>query len=234
MSKVCSAIRANIRALGWWNGPLYMLATALSRLSGGHLRLVKYDLVVQPVQTTPLLPPHRGKSIRIYEAGPDDPLLPAVPSRREGVFQERFDQGGRCLLAELKGELAGFLWFTQGDYPEDEVRCLFRPQPPGESVWDYDVYVAEKHRLSPVFLRLWQAANERLHAEGVRRSCSRISAFNPASRGSHARLGALRVGGATFLCLGPWQLTAATVAPYVHLSLSPRTRPLIELQPPRS
>ena len=116
MSNVFGAIRGNIRALGWWNGPLYMLATALSRVSGGRLRLVKYDLVVQPVHTTLLLPPHRGKNIRIYEAGPDDPLLPAVPSRREGVFQERFDQGGRCLVAELKGELAGFLWFTKGDY----------------------------------------------------------------------------------------------------------------------
>lgn len=233
MRKAFSAIRSNIRSLGWWNGLLYMLGAALSRVSRDRVRLVKYHLVVQPVHTQPLLPPHRGKNIRISEAGPNDPLLSTVRSRREGVFHERFDQGGRCLVAELKGELAGFLWFTQGDYPEDEVRCLFRPLPPGKSVWDYDVYVAGKHRLSPVFLRLWQAANERLHAEGVRHSCSRISAFNPASRGSHARLGAQHVGSAIFLCLGPWQLTTATVAPYLHISLDSRTRPLIELQPPR-
>ncbi|HSO99836.1 MAG TPA: hypothetical protein VLN90_00080, partial [Thioalkalivibrio sp.] len=68
------AIRANVRALGWFNGLAYVLATGLERVSGGRVRLVKYDLVAQPVSTEPLLPAHRGRTIQIYEARPDDPL----------------------------------------------------------------------------------------------------------------------------------------------------------------
>jgi len=230
--KPIDTIRANVRSLGWFNGLAYLLAAGLDRVSGGRVRLVKYDLVVQPVVTEPLLPAHRGKNIRVYEAGQDDPLLQTVPGRREGVIQERFSQGARCLVAELRGELAGFLWFIKGDYPEDEVRCLFRPQPQGQSVWDYDVFVAERHRLSPVFLRLWQAANELLHVEGVHHSCSRISAFNPASRGSHARLGATKVGAATFLCLGSWEFMASTCKPFVYVSFSESSRPVVKVGAP--
>lgn len=226
-----SSLRDNFRSLGVWNGGLYMLATVLSRASAGRLRLVKYDLVTQPVNTDPLLPEQRGKQIRIREASSRDPLLQTIPDRREGVFAERFARGGRCLVAELKGELAGFLWFVQGDYLEDEVRCRFRPVPANQSVWDYDVYVAKKYRLSPVFLKLWQDANGLLYREGIRHSCSRISAFNPASRGSHERLGANKVGWAIFLCLGPWQLMTASHRPFVHLSFSERSQPILSVGP---
>ncbi|MDZ7803494.1 GNAT family N-acetyltransferase [Thiohalophilus sp.] len=225
-------LRTNLQTLGWWNGMLYLLGTALSRLSADRLRLVKYDLVSQPITTAPLLPEHRGKKIQVREAISGDPLLQGVPDRREGVFAERFARGARCLVAELNGELAGFLWFVQGDYPEDEVRCLFRPLPEGQSVWDYDVYVAKKHRLSPVFLKLWQAANERLYAEGIHHSASRISAFNPASRGSHQRLGAHKTGWALFVCAGPWQGMLASCRPFVHLSLSPGSQPTLKVRPP--
>lgn len=105
-------------------------------------------------------------------------------------------------MAEIDGEFAGFLWFIQGDYDEDEVRCTFRPEPPDESVWDFDVFVSSRHRMSPVFLKLWEAANRRLSEEGVQCACSRISAFNPRSRAAHERLGANRVGGVVFLCVG--------------------------------
>jgi len=224
-------LRTNIQTLGWWNGVLYLLGTALSRASADRLRIVKYELVSQPISTAPLLPEHRGKKIQVREASSDDPLLRSVPDRREGVFAERFAQGARCLLAELNGELAGFLWFVKGDYPEDEVRCLFRPLPEGQSVWDYDVYVAKKHRLSPVFLKLWQAANERLYAEGIHHSASRISAFNTASRGSHERLGARKAGWALFVCLGPWQIMVASRKPFVHLSFSRQSRPVLQVGP---
>jgi hypothetical protein len=234
MGSPARAVRDNLRSLGWINGLLYLTAKVLSRGTGGRARLILYELVAQPVSAEPLLPAHRGKNIRIYEARPDDPLVHSVAGRREGVIRERFSRGARCLVAELRGELAGFLWFMRGDYPEDEVRCLFRPEPPEECVWDYDVFVAEKHRLSPVFLKLWQAANELLSAEGVRWSCSRISGFNPASRGSHARLGATKVGSAVFLVLGKWQFMLASRAPFVHASFSEHSRPVLRVRAPES
>ena len=45
-----------------------------------------------------------------------------------------------------------------------------------------------------------------------------ISAFNAASLRAHARLGARRLGSATFLRCGRWQWMLATRPPYFHLS----------------
>jgi hypothetical protein len=234
MSSPVRAVRDTVRNLGWTNGLLRVIAKGLSRATKGRVRLILYELAAQPVSTGQLLPAHRGKNIRVYEAGPADPLVYWAAGRHEGVIRERFAQGGRCLVAELRGELAGFLWFKRGEYPEDEVRCLFRPEPADVCAWDYDVYVAEKHRLSPVFLRLWQAANELFSAEGVRWSCSRISGFNLASRGSHARLGARKVGWAAFLVLGKWQFMFASRTPFVHASFSERSRPVLRVRAPES
>jgi len=230
MPKIIKTLRAHFQALGWLNGLLYLVAIALSRISRDRARLIKYDLVVQPIQTEPLLPPHRGRRIQVYEAAPEDALLRAMPYRDEAVLEDRFSRGGRCLVAQLNGDLAGFLWFSHGDYLEDEVRCLFRPEPAETSVWDYDVYVADRYRLSPVFLKLWQEANSRLHAEGFRESFSRISAFNPSSHGSHARLGAKTIGWATFVVIGSLQIMGASSAPFLHLSFSDHHYPVLLLR----
>lgn len=232
MRKRLQTLQTSIRSLGWVDGLAYLLGTAMSRLTAGTVRIVKYHLVVQPVTTEPMLPAHRGRSIKIHEAGCGDPFLQNVPGRREGIMDSRFGLGGRCLVATLRGELAGYLWYMTADYPEDEVRCLFRPTPRGRSAWDFDVYVAEKFRLSPVFPKLWQEANQQLYAEGMRWSCSRISAFNRASLGSHGKLGARRVGWVFFLVLGPWQFMCADRAPYLHLSFTDRSRPVLCIGPP--
>ena len=204
------AVRDHLRQLGGVNGSLYLLNRGLERISRGWLRLVKYDLMVQPVPDEPLLPAHRGRNIQVHEAGRDDPVLAQAMGRPPETLQARFDAGARCLVAEIDGEFAGFLWFIQGDYDEDEVRCTFRPEPLGASVWDFDVLVAPQHRLSPVFLKLWQVAGILLREEGVAYACSRISAFNPRSRAAHVRLGAQRAGVALFLCAGICQLEIVT------------------------
>jgi hypothetical protein len=230
MPKIIKTLRANFQTLGWLNGFFYLMSVALSRISGDRARLIKYDLVVQPIHTEPLLPSHRGRRIRVYEATPENTLLHSVPHRNEGVIADRFSKGGRCLVAELNDDLAGFLWFSHGDYLEDEVRCLFRPEPAETSVWDYDVYVADRYRLSPVFMKLWQEANSLLYAEGFRDSLSRISAFNPGSHGSHARLGAKKIGWATFLVVGSMQLMWANRPPFIHLSLKEQHYPVLRLR----
>ena len=103
------------------------------------------------------------------------------------------------------------------------------PEPAGESVWDFDVFVSSRHRLSPVFLKLWEAANRRLSEEGVQCACSRISAFNPRSRAAHERLGANRVGGVVFLCVGQWQLKLGATRPLLHVSRT-ASGPLIHVR----
>jgi hypothetical protein len=61
---------------------------------------------------------------------------------------------------------------------------------------------------------------------------SRISAFNAGSRASHGRLGAVLLGSAVFLRCGDWQLTVASLAPFVHLSRDAESMPHFKLTPP--
>lgn len=223
-----SAIRRHIRALGWLDGTLLLLKRGLRRLTGGRAGLIKYRLVAQPVPEQPWLPSGRGRRIEVRASGPEDPALARFPRPAE-VFRFRFEQGAHCFVAYRDAEPIGFIWFTVGDYEEDEVRCLFRPRPEGRAAWDFDVYVAPEHRIGPAFLRLWDTANAYLRERGVRWSLSRIDAFNPGSVGAHRRLGAASVGWLVFLTAGPLRLMLGSVRPWCHLGLSRAHRPVVTL-----
>ena len=223
MPRIITSLKSTLRSLGWVDGLTYLLAQAVSRLTRGHVRIISYDLVVQPMTDGLDLPEHRGKDIEIREIVAGDPLLAAMDRPAE-IVDFRFQQGARCLVALKKGELAGFLWWTQGPYTEDEVRCVFIPEPQGQAIWDFDVYVAPRYRFSPIFPCLWNSLTKQLFAQGYRYSCSRISAFNPASLAAHRRLGAEVVGRRLFICLGRWQLSMSRQSPRCHVSVkaSPR------------
>jgi len=94
------------------------------------------------------------------------------------------------------------------------------------------VYVDPAFRMGRLFARLWDTANRYLRERGVDWSLSRISAFNPESLQAHARLGLRRLGSATFVCAGRVQLAVLTMPPFVHLSLSPASRPTVRLRAP--
>ena len=221
MHRIIASLKSTMRTLGWVDGLTYLLAQAISRLTRGHVRIISYDLVVQPMSDGLDLPAHRGKDIEILEIVAGDPLLAAMDRPAE-ILEARFEQGARCLVALKKGELAGFLWWTQGPYTEDEVRCVFIPEPHGQAIWDFDVYVAPRYRFSPIFPCLWNRATKQLFAQGYRYSCSRISAFNPASLAAHRRLGAEVVGRRLFICLGRLQLSFSRQSPRCHISLKAR------------
>jgi hypothetical protein len=157
-----------------------------------------------------------GKSIRVAPVATLAEIPWGYPRPRD-VLAERFRHGGYSLAAWRGEELAGFLWYQFGGRREDEVRVLYRLVSPC-SAWDYDVFVQPHLRHGPTFFRLWGEAHRRLHARGIRWTCSRISAFNPDSLRSHGRMGAQRLGSATFVTVGSWQCMIGTLAPYVHLS----------------
>ncbi len=228
MRRIRDSFKATVKTLGWINGPLYLLTRGLDRISGGRVRIVKYDLAVQPLGEGFPLPYRRSAKMELRELREGDPLLEHI-GHPAAVIAARFRQGGRCLAAVCGDELAGFLWWVEGAYEEDEVRCRFVPAPAEVSVWDFDVYVAPSYRGGMVFARLWGAANHDLSARGFRQSCSRISAFKPESLAAHGRLGARVVSKALFFCVGGVELMFATRYPWMHLSLSRASRPALRV-----
>jgi hypothetical protein len=184
---------------------LYVLHRLLQRLSSGHVAIVPYMLVAQPVGNPALadIKPDPGTVVR--RIGPGDPVIASFP-RPAAVNAQRFADGSECYVAWLKGEFAGHVWIARGSFVEDEVRCIYEIAEPATGVWDYDVYVEPRLRLGRTMARLWRAVDDDLSVQGVRWSFSRINRFNAASIRSHQRLGAKEVGGACFLVIGKLQL----------------------------
>lgn len=221
-------IRRTLGELGAGNTCLYALDRAFQRLPGG-LRFFRYYLVAQPV-------PEDGTAlgrtnIKVRELAPGDPALRRMPLTDE-VLDYRFGQPAVCFGAFVKEDLVAYAWLCLGPYEEDEVACRFVPEAPNGAAWDFDVYVFPERRLTRAFTGLWDAVNRHLRASNIAWSMSRISAFKPGSLAAHVRMGSRRVGSAIFLRARGFQLMVASVRPYVHLSLSGRSRPVIRVRPP--
>lgn len=220
-----------LQSLGWVDGLLYLIDRTLRRASGGRVRLIKYRLVAQPLGMASTLPMRGSGSTRVELAGPDHRHAGTFP-RPPWVIAMRYRNGARCLVATVKDQFAGYLWWQREHYDEDEVRCRFVLSDAAVSAWDFDVYVEPRYRLGRTMALLWQAAEGQLMSEGVRWSFSRISAFNAESLTSHARLGAVVCATAHFLVVGRLQVSLIGQPPFLHLSLSDASRPLLRLAPP--
>jgi GNAT superfamily N-acetyltransferase len=217
-----AGLRQTYAQLGSANTAWYMLSRLLERISGGRWALFRYEFVAQYVADTPL-EPLRGADIEIRHTVPQQALPEDYPRPAHAVHY-RHAQGAQELTAWRGGHLAGFLWLIRGAYQEDEVRaryCLVHPH----ASWDFDVWVHPEERLGWVFRQLWEAARSDLRHEGIRWTCSRISAFNSASRRAHAQIGTVSMGAALFLRCGHWQWMLANVRPYFHLSRSAASYP---------
>jgi hypothetical protein len=209
-----------IAELGAGNAAWYILARCLAVFG---CRLYRYHFVAQRV--APLaLRRNAGKILVRGIASPAE-LPPAYPRPPE-VVAARFRQGGCSIAAWSGSKLAGFLWYQFGAYHEDEVRaryCLPSPR----SCWDYDVFVQPQLRVGIAFCRLWDEAHSRMRARGIEWTCSRISAFNPASLRAHRRIGTVLLGSANFFTWGRWQLMLSGHAPHLHLSGNAAARPTL-------
>jgi len=217
-----------VQELGYFNGAFYLINRLATKLKLTHF-LTKYYLVAQPLGMQAFLPKGRGKNLAVIELPSD--LQPHPCPRPATVIADRYQQGAVCLAAYKANEFAGCLWYLKHQYREDEVRCVYKLGSE-HAVWDFDVYVEPKFRLSPVFLKLWDSASEKLSNDGVGWSFSRISAFNTQSLSSQKRMGALVVGWAVFMRLGFMQLAVASLYPYFHISLSENKFPSFTLQLP--
>jgi len=227
INKLRSRIEGVARDMGWSDGLLYLAARAVRSITLGRVELRKYYFVSQAVAERPLLPKNRGATITVERIDRSHPFISRFP-RPAHVIAARFDSNAECFLATKDDEFVGFLWLQRGTYREDEVRCLFMPLPAAETVWDFDVHVEPTHRSSFAFARLWDTANQYLRDTGITWSVSRISAFNPGSINSHARLGAFPIGSAVFLNGREWQLMLSPLSS-VHFSCGEKSVPEIAM-----
>ena len=212
-------LAALFREYGAVAGSVYLLERAL-RLLAPESKVYLYELVVQPVAAEPLLPARLSRSIRFHEIAEHDADMQRLLARPE-IKVSRFAQGAVCLGVYRLDVLIGHVWFCFGRYEEDEVRCDFHLPEPGDA-WDFDLYVFPEHRMGIGFMAVWDAAFAYLRERGARRSFSRVNRFNLASRRAHARLGSRPLGSALFVKLGRLELTLASAAPFVGLTLRRR------------
>ena len=236
IAQVHPSLFGKLRNLLWElgvGGTLCYVVYRLCARTGGLAALHRYLFVAQPVPMAALLPPRRGGSILVRQVDAGDPLLLSLPLQ-DHVLRYRAGQGAICFGAFKSGEIVGCLWLCLTPYEEDEVRCRYHPEPSGRASWDFDVYLKPDHRSGLGFARLWDTANGFLRDRDAVVSWSRISAFNPASIASHARLGARVVGKATFFRIGPCQVMVASVAPYVHVSFRRSDMPDLRLSVPHT
>ena len=224
-------VRQTVAEMGRCNAFYYFLGRFLQRLSRNRAGVVRYYFVAQPIpekETAPLRP-SAASSIR--QVGQADPIVSHFP-RPAPVIAHRFADENLCFVAEHKERFAGFIWFARDAYEEDEARCRYVLERPDLTVWDYDVYIEPEFRIGRTFSRLWETANQALSAQGIRWSLSRISAFNTASLAVHSRLGIRKLGTGTFIILWAVQIALFDRAPFVHIGLSRRYRPVLSFSPP--
>jgi hypothetical protein len=148
------------------------------------------------------------------------------------MIEYRSRHNAICLGAFKDEQMIGYIWLCLGPYQEDEVRCRFVPASRNRASWDFDVYLVPEFRAGLGFLRLWDEANRLLRDAGVSWSISRISALNPHSLASHARLGAQPCGSALFIRIGPAQLTFASLHPYLCFSYGSKWLPELVVRAP--
>lgn len=208
--------------MGLMDSLLYLANRCIGFISSSF-SLSKYYFVSQGLSKQPLMPNGKGKQLQVVELSSERTKSHPCP-RPASVIADRYEQGAVCLAAYKADEFAGCLWYVTSHYKEDEVRCLYELSDK-QVVWDFDVYVVPKFRLSPVFIKLWDEASARLIHEGVEWSFSRISAFNPMSLSSHKRMGASIFGWAVFVRIGSIQLTFFSFKPFLHVSFSDASYP---------
>lgn len=216
MQKFIHRVKALVLELGFFNALAYKINQAVFA-KFRHYVFFHYKIVVQPVAPKPFLPARLGRSISVEQMRQMHAELAYLPVP-EQVVQQRFAQQAICFLAKKSESVVGCIWVCENGYDEDEVRSRFIPHPSGQSVWDFDVYIAPEARSGIAFVRLWDEVNQYLRGRGVRYTVSRISAFNMQSSTSHARMGAKILGSIVYIRVFRLQLMLGQFAPWIHLS----------------
>lgn len=222
-----SKLRSIVKELGLTVSILYLIDRVLKKISS-NCGLITYFFYDQPLKSSNVIA--RKQAYEFVWIEHVNNSIRELP-RPDEVLNERFRSGSKCLVAKKAetGEFLGCAWFAFKHYQEDEVNCIYDFSQTSK-VWDYDVYIIPTHRMSRLFLRLWQNAESSLFEEGYTSSLSRISAYNAQSIQSHEKFGAKRCGWAIFLKIFKTQIMLSSRCPYVSLSINKTLQPTFVFQ----
>ena len=206
---------------------VHRLLSKLSAKSGCFLYFI-YDQPFKVAKQTNSQP-KRPSQVNYRWLDSYDESLMQLP-RPTAVLNQRFEQQSQCVLAEVEDEIRACAWFTTETYIEDEVRCVFDFSSYPDRVWDYDIFVFPKYRISRLFLRLWQTSEQYLLDQGYKSTLSRIMAYNRPSVRSHQGLGAKKIGWSCFICIFQFQILISSMKPYFHISISRNRYPNLKIK----
>jgi GNAT superfamily N-acetyltransferase len=131
--------------------------------------------------------PRRNSNIVFRQGSLSDvKTISSVYSDKETV-RKRFENKYECVLAEIKGKLAGIIWVRFGD--NYRTNCEYRFKPEKKYAWIFDAFVSPEFRLRGVFQNLIIVIQEYAYQRSYKGLCGEIHYENKNSLNSHLRLG---------------------------------------------
>ena len=193
-----------IRGLVYWGKAL--IARAVPPTAFFYAR---YHVVALPIRRRSGTRFRVPSGVNVFVVDSADAVIPeyvapgvALRLRSDTTFRRRLERGDLGYIAVYRGEFAGCVWIARSSYLEEEsagVEARFRWAAGEGVVWDYNAFVAEPYRLTPVYGALWQKVLEDLEERGVKVSLGTISAANRYSLGVHERLDLQEIGTLLFV-----------------------------------
>lgn len=212
---------------GWCS---YKLDRLLAKASRGRIRLWVLCLYLQPVPSRPLLAPPRHTNLRFGIVTAAE-ISASEFKRPKAAIDSRFERGSVCVAGRTDQGVAGYLWLHFGRLRERMFACDFEGLPAGRTCWDYDLEIAPQYRLGRTFARLWDETFRVLRERGIAHTASWIHCANLASRRSHERMGATRVGWLILLDVFGFKMALASSRPFLRFA-GPGKRIYIPVQAP--
>ena len=103
------------------------------------------------------------------------------------VFRKRFENGCECMIAEIKGEIAGAIWLQYNDTYRTNCEYIYRPE--SKLVWIFDAFIVPKYRLRGVFPFLISEIINYVNANAHEGVCGEIHYENQVSINAHLKIG---------------------------------------------
>jgi hypothetical protein len=241
LRKTLDRLRKRRQGIGSVMLLMYGFVWLVRKLSAGAVHIHYRYILLQQVPAEPLLKRRFDGAIQVRRLEGTE-LLSEFDRDRDGAFtrpavdrdwiKRRVEQGDICIAAVRSSRTIGVLWLSFSTFDETEVRAIFVVNAKAGMAWDSNLFIVEDSRAGPVFLLLWEGANQLLREKGYRWSATQTAAFNGASLQAHKRLGAYRIGRIVYVSAGPMQVTFSSLRPHFHLAGPSGNEPVFVIPAP--